>query len=177
MHQIYYNDRGSAKCRREKDWEAKMAIRTIRTDDDPILRKISKGVTVYDDKLEILIEDMIETMHHADGIGLAAPQIGILKRVIVIDLYDEDGPMALINPRIIDQNGLQMEEEGCLSLPGRHGVVKRPLTVTVQFEEMDGNTYEIEGEELLARVLCHEIDHLDGILYIDKEVILEEKAE
>jgi peptide deformylase len=157
--------------------EAKMAIRTIRTDNDPILRKLSKTVTVFDDKLDLLIEDMIETMHHADGIGLAAPQIGILKRVIVIDLYDEDGPMALINPRIIDQNGLQMEEEGCLSLPGRHGVVKRPLSVTVQFEETDGLTYEMVGEELLARVLCHEIDHLDGILYIDKEVILEEKAD
>lgn len=154
-----------------------MAIRNIRTDNDPILRKVSKEVTSFDEKLDVLVEDMIETMHHADGVGLAAPQIGVLKRVIVFDLYDEDGPMALINPRIIDQNGLQMEEEGCLSLPGRHGVVKRPLTVTVQFEDLDGESYEITGDELLARVLCHEIDHLDGILYIDKQIVLEEKAE
>lgn len=154
-----------------------MAIRTIRTDNDPILRKISKEVTVFDEKLQILVDDMIETMHHADGVGLAAPQIGVLKRVIVIDLYDEEGPMALINPRFIEQNGLQMEEEGCLSLPGKHGMVKRPLTVTVQFEDLDGSTYEIEGEELLARVLCHEIDHLDGILYIDKQIVVEAIAE
>ena len=154
-----------------------MAIRTIRTDHDPILRKVSKEVTSFDEKLDILVEDMIETMHEADAVGLAAPQIGVLKRVIVFDLYDEDGPMALINPRIVEQNGLQMEEEGCLSLPGRHGVVKRPLSVTVQFEDLDGETYEITGEELLARVLCHEIDHLDGILYIDKQIVLEEKAE
>lgn len=154
-----------------------MAIRLIRTDNDPILRKISREVTVFDEKLQILVDDMIETMHHADGVGLAAPQIGVLKRVIVIDLYDEEGPMALINPRFLEQNGLQMEEEGCLSLPGRHGVVKRPLSVTVQFEDVDGESYEISGEELLARVLCHEIDHLDGILYIDKEIAVEAVAE
>ena len=154
-----------------------MAIRTIRTDNDPILRKISKEVTAFDEKLQILVDDMIETMHHADGVGLAAPQIGVLKRVIVIDLYDDEGPMELINPRFIEQNGLQMEEEGCLSLPGRHGVVKRPLSVKVQFEALDGETYEIEGEELLARVLCHEIDHLDGILYIDKQIAVEAIAE
>ncbi len=154
-----------------------MAIRLIRTDNDPILRKISREVTVFDEKLQILVDDMIETMHHADGVGLAAPQIGVLKRVIVIDLYDEEGPMALINPRFLEQNGLQMEEEGCLSLPGRHGVVKRPLSVTVQFEDVDGESYEISGEELLARVLCHEIDHLDGVLYIDKEIAVEAVAE
>lgn len=154
-----------------------MAIRTIRTDNDPVLRKVAREVTVFDEKLEVLVEDMIETMHDADGVGLAAPQIGILKRVIVFDLYDDEGPMALINPRIVDQSGLQMEEEGCLSLPGRHGIVKRPLSVTVQFEDLDGESYEIVGEELLARVLCHEIDHLDGILYIDKQIIVEEKAE
>ena len=154
-----------------------MAIRTIRTDNDPVLRKVAREVTVFDEKLEVLVEDMIETMHDADGVGLAAPQIGILKRVIVFDLYDDEGPMALINPRIVDQSGIQMEEEGCLSLPGRQGIVKRPLSVTVQFEDLDGESYEIVGEELLARVLCHEIDHLDGVLYIDKQIIVEEKAE
>lgn len=154
-----------------------MAIRLIRTDNDPMLRKVAKQVTAFDAKLKILVDDMIETMHNADGVGLAAPQIGVLKRVIVFDLYDEDGPMALINPRFIDQSGVQMEEEGCLSLPGQHGIVKRPLSVTVQFEDVDGETYEIEGEELLARILCHEIDHLDGILYIDKVIEPSAKAE
>jgi len=149
--------------------EVKMAIRQIRTDDDPILRKISKIVDSFNDKLRILIEDMIETMHHAEGVGLAAPQIGILKRVIVIDLYDEEGPMALINPEIIEMHGEQIQEEGCLSLPGRHGIVKRPESVKVKFQDETGDTYIIEGEELLARVLCHEIDHLNGILYIDKQ--------
>lgn len=147
-----------------------MAIRIIRTDDDPILRKTSRPVTVFDDKLNVLIEDMIETMHHAEGVGLAAPQIGILKRLIVIDLYDEEGPLALINPEIIETSGNQCQEEGCLSLPGRQGFVNRPEWVKVRFQDEVGEWYEIEGEELLARVLCHEIDHLNGILYIDKVV-------
>ena len=145
-----------------------MAIRMIRIDEDPILRKKSKPVTVFDEKLEVLVNDMIETMHEADGVGLAAPQIGVLKRVVVIDLYDDEGPMALINPRFVSQDGSQVGEEGCLSLPGRHGVVKRPNHVVVQFEDLHGDTYEMEGEELLARALCHEIDHLEGVLYIDK---------
>jgi len=146
-----------------------MAIRHIRTDDDPILRKISKKVDTFNDKLVTLIEDMIETMHIAEGVGLAAPQIGILKRVIVIDLYDDEGPMALINPEIVEMKGEQIGEEGCLSLPGRRGTVKRPESVKVKFQDEKGNTYMIEGEELLSRVLCHEIDHLNGILYIDKQ--------
>ena len=147
-----------------------MAIRVIRTDNDPILRKISKPITVFDDKLKVLIDDMIETMHHAEGVGLAAPQIGILKRVIVFDLYDEDGAMALINPEIVQTSGQQCEEEGCLSLPGKRGFVNRPEIVTVRFQDEHGDWYEIEGEDLLARVLCHEIDHLNGVLYIDKQV-------
>ncbi|MCD4714463.1 MAG: peptide deformylase [Clostridiales bacterium] len=147
-----------------------MAIRIIRIDDDPILRKKSKPVTVFDEKLKVLVDDMVETMHHADGVGLAAPQIGILKQVIVLDLYDDEGPMALINPRIIDKKGKQIEEEGCLSLPGRHGMVERPYEVTVQYEDVTGDSYELTGEELLSRVLCHEIDHLNGILYIDKQL-------
>lgn len=147
-----------------------MAIRIIRTDDDPILRKVAKQVTVFDEKLEVLVDDMIETMHEADGVGLAAPQIGVLKRVIVFDLYDDEGPMAMINPRFVTQEGCQLEDEGCLSLPGRHGLVQRPSLVKVAFEDLSGDSYEMEGEGLLARVLCHEIDHLDGILYIDKVV-------
>lgn len=147
-----------------------MAIRTIRIDEDPILRKKSKEITVFDDKLQLLVDDMIETMHEADGVGLAAPQIGVLKRVVVVDLYDGEGPIALINPVMIEQNGVQIGEEGCLSLPGKHGTVKRPLSVKVQFQDVDGTTYEIEGEELLARALCHELDHLEGILYIDRQM-------
>ncbi len=154
-----------------------MAIRMIRTDDDPILRKQAKAVSAFDNKLKLLVEDMIETMHEADGIGLAAPQIGVLKRVIVVDLYDEEGPMALVNPRLVASEGCQQEEEGCLSLPGRHGLVERPYQVTVQYEDLSGDTYELTGEELLARVLCHEMDHLDGILYIDKEIPVESKRE
>lgn len=147
-----------------------MAIRIIRIDDDPMLRKKSKPVVVFDEKLKVLVDDMVETMHHADGVGLAAPQIGILKQVIVFDLYDDEGPMALINPRIVDKKGKQIEEEGCLSLPGRHGMVERPYEVTVQYEDVTGESYELTGEELLSRVLCHEIDHLNGILYIDKQL-------
>ncbi|MDW7662133.1 MAG: peptide deformylase [Bacillota bacterium] len=147
-----------------------MAIRIIRIDDDPILRKKSKPVTVFDEKLKVLVDDMVETMHHADGVGLAAPQIGILKQVIVLDLYDDEGPMALINPKIVDKKGKQIEEEGCLSLPGRHGMVERPYEVTVQYQDVTGDSYELTGEELLSRVLCHEIDHLNGILYIDKQL-------
>ena len=150
-----------------------MAIRTIRVDEDPVLRKKSREVTEFDEKLKILVDDMIETMHDADGVGLAAPQIGILKRVVVIDLYDGEGPVALINPRMIEESGVQIGEEGCLSLPGKHGTVKRPLGVRVEFEDVEGNTFEIEGEELLARALCHEIDHLEGILYIDRALTTE----
>lgn len=154
-----------------------MAIRIIRIDDDPILRKKSKPVTVFDERLKVLVDDMVETMHHADGVGLAAPQIGILKQVIVFDLYDDEGPMALINPRIVDKKGKQIEEEGCLSLPGRHGMVERPYEVTVQYEDVSGESYELSGEELLSRVLCHEIDHLNGVLYIDKQLEDTEKNE
>lgn len=154
-----------------------MAIRTIRTDEDPILRKQSKPVTKFDEKLEELVLDMIETMHEAEGVGLAGPQIGVLKRIAVIDLYDDEGPFEMINPVIVEQRGEQCEVEGCLSIPGRNGKVVRPAYVKVRFQDVEGDFYELEGEELLARALCHEIDHLDGILYIDKqieEVIIEE---
>lgn len=147
-----------------------MAIRTIRREEDPVLRKISKPVEVIDDKIRVLVEDMIDTMYDADGVGLAAPQIGILKRVAVIDVYDETGVKVLINPEIIKTEGQQCEVEGCLSLPGKNGRVNRPTKVTARAMNLEGQWYEITGEGLLAVALCHEIDHLDGILYTDKVV-------
>lgn len=149
-----------------------MAIRTIRKEEDPVLRKISKPVEKIDDKIRVLVEDMIDTMYDADGVGLAAPQIGILKRVAVIDVYDETGVKVLINPEIIKTEGQQCEVEGCLSLPGKNGKVNRPARVTARAMNLEGQWYEITGEGLLAVALCHEIDHLDGILYTDKVIDL-----
>ncbi len=151
-----------------------MAIRTIRTEEDPILRKKSRTVEVIDDKLKTMIEDMIDTMYDADGVGLAAPQIGMLKRVVVIDVYDETGVKILINPEVISTEGEQCELEGCLSVPGKSGLVKRPTKTVVRAQDLSGKIIEITGEGLLAVALCHEIDHLDGVLYIDK--MIEEEA-
>lgn len=150
-----------------------MAIRNIRKDEDPILRKISRKVDKIDEKIKVLVEDMIETMHEADGVGLAAVQVGILKRVIVYDIYDDTGAKALINPEIIEESGEQIDVEGCLSLPNRNGEVLRPKKVVVKGMDIKGNNVEIVAEDLLARVFCHEIDHLNGILFIDK--VLEEE--
>ncbi len=147
-----------------------MAIRTIRKEEDPVLRKISKTVTAIDDKIKTLVEDMIDTMYDADGVGLAAPQIGILKRVVVIDIYDETGVKVMINPEIISMEGEQCELEGCLSLPGKSGKVKRPTKVIAKAMNLEGEWYELVGEGLLAVAICHELDHLDGILYVDKVV-------
>jgi peptide deformylase len=147
-----------------------MAIRTIRTDEDPVLRKNTRTVDKVDDKIRNLIEDMIETMYSADGVGLAAPQIGILKKIAVIDVYDDTGVKVLINPEIIETEGEQEEVEGCLSLPGKAGVVKRPARVVVRATNENGEEYTIEGTDLLARALCHEIDHLSGILFTDKVI-------
>ncbi|ABW18971.1 peptide deformylase [Alkaliphilus oremlandii] len=143
-----------------------MAIRNIRKEEDPVLRKISKPVDTIDDKIITLLDDMIETMYDADGVGLAAPQVGILKRVIVIDIGE--GVIELINPEIIAEDGVQCDNEGCLSLPGITEEVARPRTVKVKGFDRFGNEMIVEGEELLARALCHEIDHLNGILFIDR---------
>jgi len=145
-----------------------MAIRLIRKDNDPILRKISKEVKNIDSKIHLLLDDMIDTMYEADGVGLAAPQVGILKRVIVIDIGD--GIIELINPVIIEESGEQIDNEGCLSLPEQTGLVKRPSFVKVTGLDRNGNTITITGEDLLARALCHEIDHLNGVLFIDKVI-------
>lgn len=145
-----------------------MALRNIRINEDPILRKISKVVKNVDERTQILIDDMLDTMYEANGVGLAAPQVGILKRVVVIDIGD--GPIILINPEIVEANGEVKDVEGCLSVPGKQGNVIRPKYVKVKAEDRDGNSIEIQGEDLLARALCHEIDHLNGILYTDKTV-------
>ncbi|HHV96409.1 MAG TPA: peptide deformylase [Clostridiaceae bacterium] len=152
-----------------------MAIRRIRKDGDEILRKKSKEVKKIDDKILTLLDDMAETMYHNDGVGLAAPQIGILKRVVVIDVNDEKGLIELINPEIIYTEGEQYETEGCLSIPGVYGEVKRPEKVIVKALNRKGEEITIEGTKLLAIALCHEIDHLDGILFIDKAIKLEKR--
>lgn len=151
-----------------------MALRTIRQDSDPVLRKQSRVVEKIDDRIKMLVEDMIETMHDADGVGLAAPQVGILKRVIVVDIYDETGVKVLINPEITSQEGSALDTEGCLSIPGVSGYVERPEHLVVKGMNLEGETIEYVGDDLLARVFCHEIDHLNGVLFTDKIVEVEE---
>ena len=142
-----------------------MALRTIRTEGDPVLHKISRPVKEMTPKLRTLIFDMLDTMYEAYGVGLAAPQVGVLKRIVTIDIGE--GPIVLINPEILETSGEQTGDEGCLSVPGKAGTVTRPDEVTVRFMGEDGEWYELEGRELLARAICHECDHLDGKLYID----------
>lgn len=145
-----------------------MALRNIRVDEDPILRKNSRKVEEIDRRTQILIDDMFETMYDAGGVGLAAVQVGILKQVIVIDTDQPGEKLVLINPEIIAQEGEQNTPEGCLSLPGKAGYVKRPEKVTVRAMDREGKVYEKTGTGLLAKAFCHEIDHLSGVLYIDK---------
>lgn len=143
-----------------------MALRTIRLEGDPVLGKVCRKVTEVTPKIVTLIDDMLETMYEANGVGLAAPQVGILKRIVVIDVGE--GPIVMINPEIIESDGEQTGDEGCLSVPGKAGQVTRPNYVKARFMGEDMNEYEIEGEELLARCICHELDHLDGHLYVEK---------
>ena len=145
-----------------------MAIREIRKKDDEILRKVCKEVKVFDKKLGILLDDMYDTMQKADGVGLAGPQVGILKRVAVIDIGD--GRIELVNPVIISESGSQTGSEGCLSVPGVYGEVERPNEVTVRAQDRNGNFFEKTGTELLARAICHETEHLDGKLFVDKVI-------
>lgn len=133
---------------------------------DPTLRKVCRPVDAITPRITTLLDDMIETMRHADGVGLAAPQVGVLRRVVVIETPD-DGLIELINPKIIAYSGEQESDEGCLSVPGRWGVTKRPMHVTVRAMNRAGETFDITGSGLLAKAFCHEIDHLDGKLYID----------
>ncbi len=144
-----------------------MAIRNIRIMGDPILEKVCKEIKEVTPRIKELIEDMLETMYDANGVGLAAPQVGVLKRIVVIDVTGED-PIVLINPRILETSGEQTGGEGCLSLPGKSGTVTRPNYVKVKAYDRDMKPFEIEGTELLTRAFCHEIDHLDGHMYVEK---------
>lgn len=145
-----------------------MALRNIVTLEDPILRKTSRKVEKFDERLWTLLDDMKETLYNAQGVGLAAVQVGVLRRVVVIDCGD--GYLELINPEIISAEGKQEGEEGCLSVPGRAGVTIRPAVVKVKAQNRNGDWCVYKGEELKAKCFCHEIDHLDGILYIDKMI-------
>ena len=145
-----------------------MAIREIREKGDEILYKKCKAVVKFDEKLHILLDDMYETMQSRDGVGLAAPQVGILKRAVVIDVGD--GKIELRNPEIVEESGEQTGSEGCLSVPGVFGEVTRPNVVTVKAQDRDGKWFKITGKELLARAFCHEIEHLDGKLFLDRVI-------
>ena len=149
-----------------------MATRLIRKEGEEVLRKPSRPVQEVTQNVITLLEDMIETMEQANGVGLAAPQVGILKRVVVIDVGD--GVVELINPEIIKTEGKQVEVEGCLSIPGKMGEVERPATVLVKALDRKGQEITVKGEGLMARALCHEIDHLNGTLFIDKVIRLVE---
>lgn len=155
-----------------------MAIRNLRFEGDPILRKISREVVELTDNVKVLINDMLDTMYEYDGVGLAAPQVGVLKRVIVVDVSEveedeprddyPDHPVILINPEIIKQDGEQVGQEGCLSVPETSGDVKRPSQIVIKAKDMNFEDITFEAKDFFARALCHEIDHLNGILYIDK---------
>lgn len=144
-----------------------MAIRKIRHEGDAVLRKKSKTVLEMNERTIELIEDMIETMQEADGAGLAAPQVGILKRIFIVDV-DENGPIVMINPEILETGGCQVGEEGCLSIPGYFSEVERPNYVKVKFQNIDMEEVIMEGEELFARAVLHENDHLNGVLFVDR---------
>ena len=147
-----------------------MAIREIRENGDEILRKKSREVEKIDEKILELIEDMIETMHKYNGVGLAAPQVGILKRIVVIDLYDDNGPLRLINPKIVKTKGKQEVEEGCLSFPNQYAKMIRPEEVVAEALNEKGEKIKIKAKGLLAQAICHEVEHLEGILFVDNMI-------
>ena len=155
-----------------------MALRKIVTVGDPILTKVCRPVTRFDQKLAILIEDMIETMHNANGVGLAGPQVGVMRRVCVV-LDEEEQLIELVNPEIIRTEGEQTGLEGCLSVPGKYGEVTRPEIVRVRAQDLNGDWFEVEDEGLTARCFCHEIEHLDGHLFVEHtdHLLTEEELE
>ena len=142
-----------------------MGLRKILTDKDPSLHKVCRPVEKFDGRLHKLLDDMVETMQDAHGVGLAAPQIGILRRVVVVDTGD--GVLELVNPTLLETDGEEMGPEGCLSVPGKYGLVKRPYYAKVRAQDRNGDWFEAEGEEIIARCFCHELDHLDGIVYTE----------
>ena len=146
----------------------KMAIRIIREEGDEILKKKSRQVEVVDDKIRELLNDMVETMHKYNGVGLAAVQVGVLKRAIVIDLYDEKGPIKLVNPVIVKEKGEQECEEGCLSFPNKYAKVVRPKEIWVEALDENGKKTKIHAKDLLAEAIAHEVDHLEGVLFVDR---------
>lgn len=145
-----------------------MAIRNIVKIGDDVLRKVCRTQLTFDEKLATVLDDMADTMYKAEGVGLAAPQVGILRRYCIVDVGDEDGLVELINPVITERSGSQTGNEGCLSIPERYEEVTRPMKVTVRAQDRNGKNFTITAEGLKARAFCHEIDHLDGILYIDR---------
>jgi len=142
-----------------------MGLRKILTDAEPALHKTCKPVTAFNGRLHSLLDDMRETLIESGGVGLAAPQVGILRRVVLVDTGEEI--LELVNPTLVETDGEQEGPEGCLSVPGKYGLVKRPYYAKVRAQDRDGNWYEAEGEELIARCFCHELDHLDGIIYTE----------
>ena len=142
-----------------------MGLRKILTDKEPALHKVCKPVVNFDARLHKLLDDMRDTLEDSGGVGLAAPQIGILRRVVLVDNGEEI--LELVNPTMVETDGEQVGAEGCLSVPGKYGLVKRPYYAKVRAQDRDGNWYEVEGEELTARCFCHELDHLDGIIYTE----------
>lgn len=154
-----------------------MGLRKILTDKDPALHKVCRPVEKFDGRLHRLLDDMKETLTEANGVGLAAPQVGILRRVVLVDTGDE--VLELINPSLLETSGEQVGAEGCLSIPGKYGLVKRPNYAKVRAQDRNGSWFEAEGEELIARCFCHELDHLDGILYTEvmERFLTEEELE
>ena len=146
-----------------------MALRNLVLEGDPLLRKKSRPVEEITPRIIKLLDDMADTMNYENrGVGIAAPQVGVLRRVFIVDVGDEHGLVEFINPEILETAGSQTDNEGCLSVPGKRGYVRRPKKVTVRAQDRKGKFFELTGEDLLARCLCHEIDHLDGVLYTDK---------
>lgn len=157
-----------------------MAIRNVRKMGDPILRKRSREVEKIDDRVLEILNDMAETMYDDNGIGIAAPQVGILKRLVTVDIRDEDGLMKLINPEIIEEDGETIDVEGCLSVPNFNGTVKRPKHIKLKYTDENGKENIVDLYDLKARCVCHEIDHLNGVLFVDKyieEVKFEEESD
>lgn len=154
-----------------------MGLRKILTDKEPSLHKVCRPVEKFDGKLHKLLDDMAETLAEANGVGLAAPQVGILRRVVIVDTGEEI--LELVNPELVETDGEQVGAEGCLSVPGKYGLVKRPYYAKVKAQDREGNWFEAEGEELIARCFCHELDHLDGILFTQKcdRMLTEEEME